>query len=356
MPKSAQRWVTNLSSSTKLPAIEQRVDALARGQLAGLVLLVDALGAAAERGLRLHLLEPLDRIGPVWSLAHGGTVVARRHGVSNARLAGAGVSYSARASAICGDVANVKGSALASRVLWVRLNHGEAGMERLARQRRARRWARCCDDGAVMARWYPFEQFVELNLAIDRMFGTRRPGLIKKLGRHGADANLTTIYRLFYKVGTVNWILARASRLWSVHYDTGTLHVDMLSRPRGRACASRTSRPRTGPTACRCCGWAERSIELSGGTDVTIAEIACRTRGGPALPLPRQLALTRAIAAATATLAQPEPSAVSAATTASITRAAQLADAGAVAGRMHAVGQRSRRGGRAAGRATSSSR
>ena len=32
------------------------------------------------------------------------------------------------------------------------------------------------------------------------------------LGRYGADANLTTIYRLFFKVGTVQWILARASQ------------------------------------------------------------------------------------------------------------------------------------------------
>ena len=47
MPKSVQRWVTKRSSSTNEPGIEQQVDALARGELARLVLLVDALLAAA---------------------------------------------------------------------------------------------------------------------------------------------------------------------------------------------------------------------------------------------------------------------------------------------------------------------
>ena len=42
--------------------VDQRGDPLARGQLAGLVLLVDARLAAGERGLRLHVFEALDRI------------------------------------------------------------------------------------------------------------------------------------------------------------------------------------------------------------------------------------------------------------------------------------------------------
>ena len=48
---------------------------------------------------------------------------------------------------------------------------------------------------------------------------------MRALGRYGADANLTTIYRLFFKVGTVHWILGRAVRLWSAHYDSGYLEV-----------------------------------------------------------------------------------------------------------------------------------
>src|SRR5690606_36016552 len=41
--------------------VEQGVDALACGELAGLVLLVDALGTAARGGLRFHSAQAADR-------------------------------------------------------------------------------------------------------------------------------------------------------------------------------------------------------------------------------------------------------------------------------------------------------
>ena len=176
-------------------------------------------------------------------------------------------------------MANVKGSALSSRVLWVQLGHGSAGLDRLISQCSPALRAHI-QEGIAKAKWYPFDEFIELNVLIDRLFGRGDLGLVKQLGRHGADANLTTIYRLFYKVGTVKWILARASRLWGMHYDSGDLHVDMYP---GREVGLRIEGFET-PHQAHCLsvlGWAERSIELSGGNDVKIAEITCRTRGGP---------------------------------------------------------------------------
>lgn len=174
-------------------------------------------------------------------------------------------------------MANVKGTAFSSRLLWVRLNHGQEGLERLAAAVEAP-LAGLLRDGAVMSKWYPFEQFVELNLAIDKMWGRGDLTLIKSLGRHGADANLTTIYRLFYKVGTVKWIMARASRLWGLYYDSGMMHVDMHP---GREVGLRLE-GFDSPHRAHCLavwGWAERSVELSGGAQVAAQEIACRAQG-----------------------------------------------------------------------------
>ena len=177
-------------------------------------------------------------------------------------------------------MANVKGSAFSSRIIWVRLNQGEEGLERLA-ARVSPALAEVLRDGAVMSRWYPFEQFVELNLAIDKLFGQGDMTLIRQLGRHGADANLTTIYRLFFKVGTVKWILARASRLWGMHYDSGKLSIDLYP---GREVGLRIEQFES-PHQAHCLsvlGWAERSVELSGGVEVQVGEVACRTRGDEA--------------------------------------------------------------------------
>lgn len=174
-------------------------------------------------------------------------------------------------------VGNVKGSSLASRVLWVQLNHGDAGIQRLLPQCSPDLRA-SIDRGIHKAQWYPFEQFIELIANIDRLFGRGDLGLVHELARHGADANLTTIYRLFYKVGTTHWILGRAVRLWSAHYDTGYLEVFT----RGPRTAIMRIRGFDTPHAIHCAsvlGWAQRSIELSGGADVTIAETRCRLKG-----------------------------------------------------------------------------
>ena len=174
-------------------------------------------------------------------------------------------------------MANVKGSALASRILWVRLNQGEQGIERLKGNVSAE-LGEVLEHGAVMSKWYPFEVFVEINEAIDRTFGKGDLALIKDLGRHGADANLTTIYRLFYKVGTVKWILARATRLWGMHYDSGNLIIEALP---GKAVEARIV-GFASPHRAHCLsvqGWAERSVELSGGRDVILEELSCRARG-----------------------------------------------------------------------------
>jgi len=174
-------------------------------------------------------------------------------------------------------VANVKGSALASRILWVQLEHGDAGYQRLLHQI-SPELRQTIEMGINKAKWYPFEQFIELNLVLDRLFGKGDLGIIKTLGKYGADANLTTIYRLFFKVGTVHWILGRAVRLWSAHYDSGFMEV----ATRGPKAAVLRIRGFSTPHPAHCLsvqGWCERSIELSGGKNVTLKESLCRTRG-----------------------------------------------------------------------------
>jgi hypothetical protein len=174
-------------------------------------------------------------------------------------------------------VANVKGSSLASRILWVQLSHGAAGLAKL-RGAASDALAETLDAGISKARWYPLPQFFELNVLIDRLFGAGDLSLVRELGRHGAEANLTTIYRLFYKVGTTHWILSRAVRLWSAHYDTG--FVEILTRGPYGAVLRIHAFALPDPVHClSIMGWCERSIELSGGRSVFVTEPRCRTRG-----------------------------------------------------------------------------
>jgi len=166
---------------------------------------------------------------------------------------------------------------MSSRVLWVELNHGGGGLTRLLAQCSPELRA-TVERGVQKAAWYPLPQFIELCEVIDRVFGKGDRALIRELGRHGADANLTTIYRLFFKVGTVHWILGRAVRLWSAHYDTGYLEV----MTRGPKSAVARVRGFATPHPVHCLsveGWCERSVELSGGRGARVTETKCRNRG-----------------------------------------------------------------------------
>jgi hypothetical protein len=172
---------------------------------------------------------------------------------------------------------NVKGSAIESRVLWVRLHHGEEGVHRLCEALSPP--ARSVVLGPPhKASWYPFAVFVELNEVIDRVFGKGDLRVVPELGRHGADANLTTVYRLFYMAGTPKWILDRASRLWDLHYDSGRL---VIVRYPGNEVEARILDFAT-PHVTHCLsvyGWCARSLELSGARNVKASELTCRTRG-----------------------------------------------------------------------------
>jgi hypothetical protein len=174
-------------------------------------------------------------------------------------------------------VPNVKGSALASRVLWVQLEHGESGYQRLL-QAVSPELKDALEPGINKAAWYPFDQYVELSIVLDRLYGTGDLSLVKALGRYSADANLKTIYRLFYKVGTVPWIFGRAVRLWNAHYDSG--YCEVVTR--GPKAAILRVRGFATPHRVHCLsvqGWCERSIELSGGENPNVTETLCRTRG-----------------------------------------------------------------------------
>jgi len=194
---------------------------------------------------------------------------------------------SCRVTAYSRRVANVKGSALASRVLWVQLEHGPAGLARV-REAASPPLAETLAAGVAKARWYPLDQFFELNVLIDRLFGRGDLELVKELGRHSAEANLTTIYRLFYKVGTAQWILGRAIRLWSVHYDSGFLEV--VSR--GARSAIVRIHAFAVPDRTHCLsvlGWCERSLELSGARILSSSIHKCRKQGGSACTLRARL-------------------------------------------------------------------
>src|SRR4051812_24453617 len=121
-----------------------------------------------------------------------------------------------------GVVPKVRGSAILTRVAFVKERYGDDGWKRLQPLLAAP--TRQTLAGTIENRsWHPFEAFVDLNVRIDGLFGRGDYRLCYEIGAYGADRNMNTLYRVFFKLGSVTFIMGKAAALWSEHYDSGRL-------------------------------------------------------------------------------------------------------------------------------------
>jgi hypothetical protein len=119
---------------------------------------------------------------------------------------------------------NVKGAAITARVRFVRERYGPAGYSGLVAE--VGPVTRALLPGNVLASaWAPYEAFIDLGATVDRLFGRGDLALCVEMGRFAAEVNLPTLYRLFYRIGSTQYVLRKAAQLWGLHYDSGRLAV-----------------------------------------------------------------------------------------------------------------------------------
>jgi hypothetical protein len=171
---------------------------------------------------------------------------------------------------------NVRGSVLMARLRWLVEKHGEKAYdETLADLAPAHAEAIRM---ALPTTWVPFDAYIAICVAMDKRYGKGDLALCRELGRYSASANLPTLYRVFYKLGTVPYIMSKSAAVWSEHYDSGSARfvehakgdlsiiVENFETPHKAHCLA-------------VLGWIEESVRISGAQMLTAAEIRCRTNG-----------------------------------------------------------------------------
>jgi hypothetical protein len=181
------------------------------------------------------------------------------------------------------NVASVKGSAITSRIRYVRDHHGEEGY-RLLMDALPREGRDLIRQRILPHAWVPYELFIQVNIEADRLFGRGDLGLCYEMGRFSAELNLPTLYRLFYRLGTPMFIFRKASQLWNVHYDSGRMTAYEDGPGVVRLCMEEFETPHRAHCL-SVLGWAAKSIELSGATVIEAEEKRCRVHADPACEL-----------------------------------------------------------------------
>ncbi len=179
-------------------------------------------------------------------------------------------------------MANVRGSVITARLKWVHDRFGEPGARQLkyalSPENRAHLEAR-----VQPHEWAPLSLYLEVTTEIDRLWGKGDLGLARELGRASADFSMPTILKMFLRFGSPSYTVGKGAKLWSHHYDSGTLETREMRDDEGDGCEI-TLRDFAQPHRAHCLtvlGWAERTVELSGGRVIWARELACRVNGDP---------------------------------------------------------------------------
>jgi hypothetical protein len=173
----------------------------------------------------------------------------------------------------------VKGSGLASTLRFVRDRFGKDGLEQVLSGLSTEDQAVLKGD-LLVSSWYPLSLMLRLMRESHRCFAPQTQRIHRETGRSSADYNMTTIYKIFFKLGSPQYTISRAAGLFGSFYDTGSMEA--IVNDKGHAVLELKGFAEPAPEVCeRLGGWIERVIELTGALDLRSAHDQCVNRGAP---------------------------------------------------------------------------
>jgi hypothetical protein len=173
----------------------------------------------------------------------------------------------------------VKGSAVLASERYLRERFGEPALAAVVA-------ALPESDRALFARdilvssWYPLEALLRFMREAQRQLGAQEPHLLRRMGRASCDYGLTTVYRIFFRVGSPLFTIGRGARVFSGYYDTGELRP-LVYEPRHVVLELVGFTGGAAEFCERIYGWMERTLELAGAKNIRASHPQCLHRGDP---------------------------------------------------------------------------
>lgn len=133
-------------------------------------------------------------------------------------------------------------------------------------------------EGAVHVGWYPIGLYDRLHEAIDRELGDGHFTLMRPLGHYCAEHDLTKVHRVFFRMASPSFLMARYGEFWRRYQDTGTWTVHRPSDLHVRCTLAGWAS--TSETTCvRLAAYVERFLALVGANGVHLTRTKCTARG-----------------------------------------------------------------------------
>ncbi len=124
--------------------------------------------------------------------------------------------------------------------------------------------------GILMAAWYPFDYYVELHRTIDQVMGKGDLTLLLDVGKYSAELAVHGVTKIFFKLGSPEFIMKRASAVWHQHYTSGLMEP-IFGEKKTVTFLVKEFEEDSNEMLVTVAGWIQRTVELSGGRSVTIS-------------------------------------------------------------------------------------
>lgn len=174
-------------------------------------------------------------------------------------------------------MARVKGSALVARVNFLRELCTPDQQEQV-KKHLSSELNQLVELGAFASQWYPLQHLVDISRAIDQVKGRGDGALIQEMGRRSAHEAVRGIYKIFFKIGSPEFVIQRAAQVWSRYYDSGQLQVEVLKKGHVQVALSDFDTPMH-EHCLAVSGWIRGMLEASGGKQVETTIVQCRKQG-----------------------------------------------------------------------------
>ena len=132
----------------------------------------------------------------------------------------------------------------------------------------------------VAVGWYELALYARLLRSVDETLGLGDLELLTAIGRYGAEKDLTTVYRLFFRFQSPAYAIEKIAEYWRKFHDTGLWTVEREGDGKARGtlrdwgCVDRV--------LCReMTAYMTRVLELVGAKDVRLTHPRCRAEGEP---------------------------------------------------------------------------
>lgn len=165
-------------------------------------------------------------------------------------------------------MAKVKGTAFASRLKYLDEKSDQLKKEYVLKLLSPALQAEI-QKGILTGSWYPFDYYVELNRAMDKILGKGDLSKILEFGRFSAEHAVTGIYRIFFRLGSPEFTFKLASNVWNQYFVNGQLRSGLVG-PKHIKLEMVNVEVVSREHQLSVHGWCERLLELTGAKNIKI--------------------------------------------------------------------------------------